>query len=375
MKERSVSRRNFVSAFEGGVLGILALGYLHPIALPFGCFFGVVVGWWYQEIWQSVTDSFRRGVAGTQHAWNRLTTFVLTPTRKLKEVRFDIGPYLKVFHFFVFAFVWVLRRPIVFIQWLLAHPVNRAYATRTLAVLTHLALNALWVVPLVVYCFKATNSAPNGSAMPLLYVMGGCILVPMLAMLVPPMRAFDFDEEIPKMRKFYLVWERYAASGPLRFFAKDLANLFLWEIFISLFAGGMLIWFTGIGGAFLLLVVAPISAMVGAIKGIYEVSMRAGHWLCFGTTVTVTALAAWVAHPYLNDARVLWTVALFAGLGSAVATEGLRRSLVWFFSISERAQAMVSVTLGAQLAPSGRAFWRITTSVSDRFCNALPMSV
>lgn len=137
MTERTVSRRNLVGGFWGGILGILALGYLHPIALPFGCFFGVVVGWWYQEIWQSTVDSFHCGIVRTQHAWNRFTTFVLTPTQKLREVRFDIGPCLKVCHFFLFAFVWLSRRPIAFVQWLKAHPMNRAYAMRTLAVLTN----------------------------------------------------------------------------------------------------------------------------------------------------------------------------------------------------------------------------------------------
>jgi len=372
MKERTVLRRNFVGAFWGGVLGILAFGYLHPITLPFGCFFGVVVGWWYQEIWQSVIDSFRCGVVRIQHAWNQFMTFLLTPTCKLKEVRFDIGPYLKVFHFFVFSFVWLLRRPIAFIQWLQAHPVNRAYATRTLAVLTHLALNALWVIPLGVYCFKDVI-LPKDSAMPLLYICG--FLFVLLPVIFTPLFMYELDEKTPKMRKFYLVWEQYAASGSFRFFAKDLANLFLYEISMFLLVGGMLVWFTGIGGIFLIFVVAPISVMVGVAKGIYEVSTRAGHWLCFGTTIVVTALTAWATHPYLDDARVLWTVALFSGLASAVATEGLRRSLVWFFSISERAQATVSATLGEQLAPSGRAFWRITTTVCDRFRYSLPMPI
>lgn len=373
MTERTVSRRNLVGGFLGGILGILAFGYLHPVALPFGCFFGAVIGWWHQEIRQSAMDSFHRGIATTQYAWNRFTTFVLTPTRKLREMRFDIGPCLKLLHFLLFAFVWILRRPSVCVQWLKAHPVNRAYATRTLAVLTHLALNALWVIPLVVYCVKAQGVAPKESAMQLLYVFGGFVLVPVVAIFPPLMYALD--EVTPKMRKFYLVWERYAAIGLFRFFMRDLSNLFLSEISILLFMGGTLIWFTGIGGAFVLLVVAPVSVIVGAIKGIYEVSTRARHWLCFGTTVVVTALAAWVAHPYLNgDARVLWTVALLTGLASAVATEGLRRSLVWCFSASGRAQAMVSTTLGAQLAPSGRAFWRITTTVGDKFRDALPMS-
>ncbi|MDP3795396.1 MAG: hypothetical protein Q8R13_05785 [bacterium] len=373
MKERTVSRRNFVGAFWGGVLGILAFGYLHPVALPFGCFFGAVVGWWYQEIWQSVADSFRRGVVRTQHAWNRFTTFVLTPTHKLKEVRFDIGPYLKVLHFFVFAFVWILRRPIAFVRLLWSHPMNRALMVRSLAATGFVGLTALWAIPFATWCFTTAGAVPKDSPLILLLVLSG-IFVPLVAAIYPI--ALDLAvEDTSSWRGFYRNWERYASRGAMYFFARDLVNFFRCQISIALFLGGAAIWFTGIGGAFVFLVVAPISAMVGAVKGFYEFSTKAGHWLCFGTTVVVTAFIAWIAHPYLNDARALWIVALLAGLASAGATECLRRSLVWFFSFSERARAIASATLGAQLAPSGRAFWRITKQVGDKFNNALPVPI
>jgi len=361
MKGRTVSTRNLIGAFLGGALGILAFGYLHPAVLPFGCLFGVVVGWWYEEIWKSITDSVSRGIAGTRHAWSRFTTFTHTPVKKLS---IDIGPGLTILHFFVCAFVWFLSRPIAFIRWLRAHPINRAYAIRTLAVLSYFALNILAIVSLAF----ATISK-DSVVMPLLFMIGG------IGFLLGPLGYLISDEETLKMRKFYLVWERYSASGPFWFFIKDLVNIFRYEISSILATCGTLIWFFGIGGAFLLLVVIPISVAVGAIKGIYEVSMRAGHWLCFGTTVVVTALTAWIAYPYLNDVRVLWIAALFAGLASAVVTEGLRYSLVWFFSISERTQAVVSETLWEKLTPSGCVFLRITTTVGNKFLNVLPRPV
>ena len=222
------------------------------------------------------------------------------------------------------------------------------------------------------WCFKTAGSAPRESTLPLLILPG--IFIPLIAAIYPIALGLAV-ENTSLLRGFYRNWERYASRGAMRFFVRDLANFFLCQISIALFLGGAAIWFTSIGGAFVLLVVAPISAMVGAVKGIYQVSTKAGHWLCFGTTVVVTALTALMAYPYLNDARVLWTVALFAGLASASATEGVRRSLVWFFSFSGHARAVASETLGAQLAPSGRAFWRITKQVGGKFNNALPMPI
>lgn len=329
MKDRTVSRRNFVGAFWGGILGILAFGYLHPVALPFGCFFGVVVGWWYQEVWQSVTDSFRRGVAGTQHAWNRFMTFV--------------------------------QRPAVLVQWM-TRQVNRWYITRTLAVLAHLALNALWVVPLCNYCF---NASLKGDIVSLLYILSLTFIIPVLVMILVILLPIMYISHEKRQKAGYV------AIGPFRFLARDFVNLFRIEISMFLLMVGILIWFIGVGGAFLLLVAAPISVIVGVVKGIYEVSTRAGHWLCFGTTIIVTALAAWIAYPYLNDARALWTVALFAGLTSALVTEGLRRSLIWFFSISERARTIALATIYSQLAPSRRTFWQITRTAGNRFRDAL----
>ena len=327
MKERTVSRRNFVGAFWGGTFGILAFGYLRPIALPFGCFLGVIIGWWYQEIWQSA---------------------------------------------FVFIPRWLLRKPTAFVQQLKA-PSVQAYILRTVTIIIYLVLSALWVVPLVFYCIKAMEAAPKESAMPILYIFS--IVFAFVLVLIPFIYVYDRPENMSKMQKFYLVQEQYATSNPFRFFTKNLANLFLYEISTLLAIGGMLIWFAGIGEIFLFFVIVPISVITGVVKGVYKVSTRGGHWLCFGTTVIVTAITAWVMYPYLNDTRILWTVALFAGLTSAVATEGLRRSLVWFFSISERTHTIASTTLGAQLASRNREFWRITTNIGNKFFGVLPRPV
>ncbi|MFA6215963.1 MAG: hypothetical protein WC768_05330 [Patescibacteria group bacterium] len=335
MKERTVSQRNFLGAFLGGVLGILTLGYVHVIVLPLGCFLGAVVGWWYQEIWQSVIASCHRGVA-SRRAWDQSKTGV---------------------RIIVLALVWLARRPTALIRWWRAHPMNRAYTIRTLVALTHLALNFT-----LFYCGKAVVS--------ILYTdddVGMSVLVFLLITIPVLFAQFAYlEDKTPAMRKFYLIFESYTARGPLRFFARDLAFLFLFEMVASV----VLAWFAVIGGLFLIFVIVPTAAVVGAVKGIYQVSMRAGHWLCFGTTVVVTALTAWIVSPYLNDARILWIVALFAGLASAIVTEGFYRLLAH----SERAQTIITATLKYQLASRCHAFMRITTIfgtiVSDRFRGA-----
>lgn len=375
MKKRTVSQRNFIGALLGGILGILACGYLHTILLPFGCFFGVIIGWWHQEIYQSVLNAVRQSIIRLRESWNRFIVFILTPRRKLQEiklkVKFDLSPWLKFIHAVLFSIVWLIRSPVIFVRWFKAHPMNRAYLARAFAVAVYTILNALWIIPLVIRWWKAFEAMAGNesSVMPLVYLLG-IIFIVIIPAVAPSM--FLSKMESSSMKRFYRDWERYAKCRLLGFFLRDLVKFFLCETSMILFLSGILFWFAAIGGIFVFLVVVPISAIVGLIKGIYRVTIRAGHWLCFGVTVVVTGFSAWLTHPYFNDARILWVVAILTGCVSGVVTEGVRRSLAWLFNVSKKMHRTAVASLHEQLTPSGRLFWRITVKVGEKFSEALP---
>lgn len=362
MKERTDSQRNFLGALLGGIVCVFAFECLHPIALPPSCFLGVIIGWWYQEIWQSGMKEFHKSTVKSQELWNRLTILAL------KEIKFNTEPYVKVFHSFLSVAIWILRRPIVCIDWL-AHPMNRAYITRTLTIIIYVVLNAIWAVPLVAHWLERIKTANEESMAPLLYIL--CVIIVLMIAILPCILFLEGNK--PKIQRFYFDWDRYVTHGPFRFFAEDLIYLFKLEISVIFFGIVKLSWVIGIGGMFVLIIIAPISAVVGAIKGIYHVSTKRRHWLCFGVTITVATILVWFAHPYFNDVHILWTVALSTGIISAVITETIRRSLVWFFDASEKIQAMVMVPLYERLTPAGQKFCYITDAIDDKLVDALPL--
>src|ERR1043166_7801498 len=55
---RSTTKRNFWGGFWGGVLGILATAKLGILALMGGCLVGVLLGFYYQELWQVLKDEW-----------------------------------------------------------------------------------------------------------------------------------------------------------------------------------------------------------------------------------------------------------------------------------------------------------------------------
>ncbi len=378
MDQRTVSFRNFVGAFLGGALGILAFGYLNAFALAPGCFFGVVVGWWHKEIWNKAIGSVHAKIVSTRLAYHRfMRRFHMLAVRRRKEdrTRFDIHKYshgvLAFLRFMATPFVWIAKIFIALVRVFKAHPMNRAMVVRSLAIVAFEGLSLLWMWAAFARSMGRIIHLPKESPETLLILP--MLILPIFAMLMPPILLFNDPhyEGISEMRNFYRCWERYSKSK-VTFFLHDIATMFQIQITLVSWLGGLLVWYSGVGGAFVIFIVAPVSCVVGAVKGIYEVSTKAGHWMCFGATLATTAFTAWISYPYFGDARVLWGVALFAGIASAAVTEGLRRSLTWVFKKNERIFRVASLPLYDQLAPSGRMFQRITTRVIDRLLPALP---
>lgn len=383
MKERTISQRNLLGAFVGGVLGILAFGFLNAILLPVGVFAGVIGGWWYQEIWSATTHSFHEGVAKAR----ALGVFLFTPVRQLSEWRKelwkdtdDLGrvflPIVAFLAWLITPLIWLLRRPAVMVMWVRAHPVNRAYLVRVATLLLFYAMNAMIIGLLAFLLYRSAEGFDfNRDVRGIPIAFGGLLLFCIsIVSLMAPMLFWSSNSErkLDQMRHFYRTWERYSSMGVVRFYVSEL--WFMAKAWFSMVAWlvACIAWFCGLGAAFLA-IVAVTSAAIGFVKGVYQVSTQAGHWLCFGATLTTTIISAMLFHNSFGDVRVLWTVALLTGVASAGVTEGLRRGFILLFKTNRPARAIALVSLGKQLQPGGRLFWRTSTSVGDWFIKFLPV--
>ncbi|MES2668358.1 MAG: hypothetical protein V4644_01545 [Patescibacteria group bacterium] len=383
MKERTISQRNLLGAFVGGVLGILAFGFLNALLLPIGVFAGVIGGWWYQEIWAATSHGFNEGVARTR----ALGAFLFTPVRRLSEWRRELwkdqddmwgafAPILTFLALLTSPFIWLLRRPAVMVMWARSHPVNRAYLVRIATLPVFYAATSAIIGLLGFSLFRSVQGWDWNHDVRGLWVIGAILGVFMLGILtlMAPMMFWlnDSDRKLDKMRSFYRTWERYSSMGVAHFYVSELAFMARAWLSAVVWVSVCFAWFIGLGGVFLA-IVGIVSAAIGFVKGVYQVSIKAGHWLCFGATLTTTIISAAVFHGSFGDLRILWIVALLTGVASAGVTEGLRRGFVLLFKTHRPARAVALLPLGRQLRPGGRLFWRTSTSVGDWFIRFLPV--
>ena len=361
MKSRSITKRNLTGGFFGGIMGIFSFGYIHPCVLPIGCLLGVLGGWWYQEIFQSAIEGWHKGVQKTHDVWNGVILLITTPTKKLKNININFEFPMRVVHFLIFLVFWVFRSPMIFYRWMKKHPMNQVYVLRFLATIASIELTALWMVPLGFKLNHMFEIAKKGNGMDAI-----CVLTLLLGMIVV-VCAFTYPvARSDGMYNFYASWSSYSYQGMILFFFREVMANILSQIGTTVIMLGILFWFFAIGGAFLVIIIAPLSFGIGMVKGIYKVAMKPGHWLCLITTLVVTLASALEMHTYFADQRILWAVALTAGVVSAMATEGLRRIVALFCEHSKFIQGVAMTELGTLLSPSNKFFWKTSELLSDK---------
>ena len=359
MKVRSITQKNLAGSFFGGTLGILAFGYLHPIAMVVGCFLGVIVGWWYEIIWQSAMNSFHKSVTSIQKTLKRLKVIILTPAGKFKEIEFNIKPWLS-------PLLWTIQRPIVIWHWLKTHPMNRVYTVNAFASIAFIGINSLWFIPLGKLVIASANTVSQDSINPLLQLIG-MIVILVIAILLPIIILSTPEDGLKGMKRYYQEWEYYDTHNPISFFCKKLIDHFICGIRLSLYSILKLTLLIVAGSTLLTVVFLPLAIVFGLVKGIYKVTTEKGHWLCFGVTLTVTTLSAWLTYPYFGNTQILWIVALLTGTVSAAVTEGLRSSVVWIFNINENLTASINLPIHKHLIPSNKMFWHICNVLDDKY--------
>lgn len=358
MRKRSVTSRNFLGAFLGGFIGILVSGYLHPIVLPFGVLLGVVVGWWYEEIFASIVESYHQAILvgkkilqTVKKSYDFVADCLKRPAKTFKGVwdyiRTPTAVFvsLAVFASVFIAIMWMLTRPIAFVKWCLAHPMNRARLVRATAFIVYLSLNALWVIPLIIWILPETirpkaNLPPEPTPIVAYLVVSSVAL----AFAVLPSIEALAESMGEGLRGFYRTYEYYSWQGPIKFFVRELLGMIRWHIMTYLFLIFSVLYFTGAGMLVFVAIIVPLAIFIGFVRGIYKVAIRSGHWLCLGTTMTVTVLSALFFSPYFGNRYMLWSVAFATGIASGIVTEAVRRSIAWLFTNTIRGKEFAAVS-------------------------------
>ncbi len=383
MTKRSVPRRNFWGALWGGIFGILAVGYLAPVVLPFGCLLGTLLGWFYREIWRNTSAQFRKEFAPVARTCMYIRTSLLALIRFFKGTRPNVALYRRFLKKVWSILVWIVSCPRIFSRWMQKNPDNQARITTLLAIYTFLGLNALWIVSLTRqgYLFAGLSAGNDfiGSGLYTLWgveFIGLCLLcfTPIIGLRVERGYGYEHVRGPEIRRKLEDSLQEYV-DGPIRFFFASLGFQIFFAVTLVIGFSVLIGWFTVVLLMFTLCVLVPVAVVIGLAKGFYQVFTKAGYWLCLGVTLTATSLIAWIAAPFLEDAILLWAVALIAGLTSAGAVELIRNSLLRLFVANTRVRRAMSVPFMTRLASTWRLFYTMTAVAGEKSFAAVDKTV
>ena len=299
MKERRVSSRNFWGGFWGGGIGLLSFYYIHPATIPVACLGGVLVGFWYREIWRLFLVSFPRISAMAQEL-----------SRQFHEHPMHAGVLIAGLARFVYvgSTFWLTVRAVG----LDAHPKpNQPDGFYLLGILV-LMFFGIGII------FVATVIAEESILM---------------------------GDEYAALRNFYRRWEIYSNRGGWVLFAyclwSNLAATIPALVLITAFLSRRLLKFTA--GAL------AVGGIV-FVKGVYVLSTRQEHWLCLTVTIVTTAATGFMAGKYFTSPLTLWSIALFNGLLSGCLAEVSRRFMVRAFDRFETMTKIAHIDIKSKLA-------------------------
>ncbi|MFA5001179.1 MAG: hypothetical protein WC531_03065 [Candidatus Paceibacterota bacterium] len=339
--------------------------------LPIGCLTGVVVGWWYQEIWAASVEVPRRMLWVIGNIYRETVVrisqvayalFCDSASKMVRDWSDRIG--IRAYAIILTVFMWTLTSPVRFVLWLRRHPVNVAGLIRAMAAAVYLSAN----LATFTYGGYLIVKTPEGNTAA--GVVGLGLLVGAMLTFGPLLLLFNLDES--KTKRFYGLWDRCAKHGKVGLFLADLWFLFKMEVGVVVFSGAYLCLGVALLAGALVFTIIPIALAYCFVINSYRFVSRRGHWLCFGSTLVVTVLSAILFRNYLHNSYALWTVAMIAGLASAGTTEVLRRAIESFLerdSVLTFAATGLEGLLGQHFAPWRRPIDRIVSRV-DRAARA-----
>lgn len=295
MNTRSISRRHFFGGFWGGVLGILASHFLAPVMLPFGCFAGVVLGFWYQELGTVIVNEWRK--------------------------------YL------------IARRDVVVVVQPAMHPIDMANSIKALGITCGAIVFSIGA--LCALLMSGLRGETFFGA--LLFGFMSCAIG---WTFIYQEMSFDEDQtDRYHLAGYYKLLELYTNRGGIYVFARE----FVLALLAPFSVGTALVIGFGVGCFGLVYAVAPIWVVVSLFlvttRQIYKIAIGPGHWLCVGVTIVVTGVTAYLMNDSMPDTSV-WLTALVAGMLSGSVSVYAHRGLSWILDKTPRATRFMAKTVG-----------------------------
>jgi hypothetical protein len=334
----SKKKKNFIGAFLGSFLGILFCGYFYPVTLPIGCLFGVIIGWWAEDLTKALVNSFYtacrfwKNMASInihKNFYKSIRHFNETVSRCTKDSLSHILSHVTKFLRWWIKFI--LRNPKSI------HPVSSALLTTINVIIISAAINAFLIFMFYPWPeMIMTEGGLSGKVKQLVpFTPLGIISITLLLTLLPTMfgviALLARDEKGNSVQNFYTRWERYSRYQPIVYFTRELLFFFWSELKITILFALTIAYWTTLGGALLVFITIPMVTLVTFMINLYKIAQRSDHWWCLGITLVITTISALVFYDNFHNKVILWTVALCTGIVSGVATEGLRQLGLWWF--------------------------------------------
>jgi len=333
---KSITLRNLLGGFLGGIAGILMSWFIALIALPFGVLLGVIVGWYNLEIFRALAVS---------------TSNISSQTRKLAQVSTRLIPLAgKFFPTLTRVGVGIRHLATRFFTWQSAHPANRISMIKAIVYV---------LVPMIGFGHFLDRIARSDTVPMLIGYLTMLLFLGMMGGIVIRawIEATNSQNPVPfdvdSMKHFYRQWEVHSRYGDVGFAVYDAWRHIKFAIGTSVFIAlelPLLLLYVVLGAPLIIIAVMLwlVCYLITPLLTLaYKIAFRRAHLLCLGVTLTVTTLS-WLklSHTFV-DARMLWFVSLSTGVVSGVLTELLRLAYVHIYQRVER----MNLKLDLQLDP------------------------
>jgi len=344
MKSRSITSRNLLGGFLGGTLGILAFWLINWL-LPIGCLGGVVLGFWYQEIWVALAKDFRK----TQVRWNHFRdNTLLVPRFQLKinlsgfkEELMTGGAF-----FIYYAIRWsiaAIRGGIAaarFIKVAVKWPFKERLNGVILLNFTAMVIFCCLIIYLAALQFMmwGYNSTDDGVSFIIVTCFG--LAFPILGTVLPTLINDETHQTITLPRDL-AIYDRFGLMGLLT--SKLIALIKSFGLFIAFEILALL--YLAIGAVTVsFFMAAPVAVAMLSLRVLWKFATSKNHWVCFFTTLAVTLTSALLTRQYLQGAG-LWIIALATGCFAGVLSEGARRLVASILKTQPKAIAWAQRSL------------------------------
>lgn len=328
---KKVTSRNLIGGFLGGAIGILSSWYVAPAFLPLGVLIGVVLGWWNEDIVQLFREAHRQAkkaatglVSIFDQAVASLTRLCGMSTKAAGVSRWIIAKAIVGSFVAIISSSLKLWNALVrFTKWTARHQVNQVYVIDIT-----IYLSFILVLPAIAFLIEPYFGISGGNRG--ILTMATAVATWGGSMIYRMQHEAAANTELSELCQFYREWEVISHHGWFVYLLYTIGQHVRYSIGTALFATIAGPWFLGMAMVGFI-GVYPLIAAIAFARGFYNLASQAGHWMCLGVTMAVTGILWPVYHQSFADPRVLWIVALGAGIASGGLTEVIRRVMLPFY--------------------------------------------